>query len=384
MPIPILIIGDAPNLPTGLARIARDVAYCLWGERANLDIEVSQLAHGWDGSPWPWKVFPLFDAENWGKKDIDRTLDWIGAPPRVIFSFWDPSRCLSASRASIKTRKWGYFAIDGDNSDFKIGGPALRAVREYDRVLAYGNYGSRVLANSLERDSVQWLPHGFFPQPMSEDLRPQDVVLGWPEDATVIGCVASNQARKDLGLLFATLDRYKWEGNPVTLWLHIDRVIDRAWSVPELAKIYNRNDETLIVTTSLQDVELWTLYRACTATIAPGLGEGFGYPIVESLACGTPVIHVDYAGGAELIPNDRWLFPAQMFRVDGPYAIRRPLIDEREVKASLHNVLSRMRDEEEVTRAYCRGAVANLEWSALWPRWRSWVIQGLNEIRENG
>jgi glycosyltransferase involved in cell wall biosynthesis len=381
-PIPILVLGDAPNLPTGLARIARDVTYQLWAERELLDIEVCQLAHGWDGSPWPWRVFPLFDAENWGEADIGRTLSWIGEPPRVVFSFWDPSRCLPASRAN--SHRWGYFAIDGDNSELKIGGPALRAVSKYDRVLAYTNYGSRVLAESLGRDAVRWLPHGYFANGFADyDVRPQDVVLGWPDESTtVIGCVATNQARKDLGLVFAALDGFRWNSRPVTLWLHIDREIDKAWSVPELARIYNRNDQRLIVTTSLQDIELAALYRSCKATIAPGLGEGFGYPIIESLACGTPVIHVDYAGGAEWIPDDHWLFSSNMFRIDGPYAIRRPVCDLRDVRIALNCALWDTKDER-TTRAYCRGSIANLEWGVLWPRWRSWIKQGLKELKES-
>jgi glycosyltransferase involved in cell wall biosynthesis len=379
---PILVLGDAPNLPTGLARIARDVVARMVAD-PTLDIDVAQLGLDYDGSPWPWRVYPVNDPDNWAEKDFPQTMRWHAGDQRcLILSFWDPSRCLPASQASATL--WGYFAIDGENPEGQIGGPALKAVEAYDRVLAYTNYGSKVLAKSLDKMKVQWLPHGFDGEVFNRDLidqgiTPQQVIMGWPEDATVIGCVASNQPRKDLGLLFAALKDFKWQGKDTYLWLHIDFPIYKTWSVPELARVFGRNNEKLIVTTRLSDPELAVLYGSCKVTVAPGLGEGFCYPIVESLACGTPVVHFNYAGGAEWIPDHRWLVPATVFRVDGPYLIIRPVINGLDLRKALDNALLAMEDDR-TTRAYCQGAVANLEWRSLWPRWRSWITQGLKEL----
>ncbi|WP_082615877.1 glycosyltransferase [Ensifer sp. Root278] len=40
----------------------------------------------------------------------------------------------------------------------------------------------------------------------------------------------------------------------------------------------------------VDDGELWTLYGSAVCTVFPSLAEGFGFPIVESFASGTPVI----------------------------------------------------------------------------------------------
>jgi glycosyltransferase involved in cell wall biosynthesis len=50
----------------------------------------------------------------------------------------------------------------------------------------------------------------------------------------------------------------------------------------------------------LDDEQLWAAYRRARFTVFPSLHEGFGLPVVESLALGTPVIATDYGSIAEL------------------------------------------------------------------------------------
>ena len=46
--------------------------------------------------------------------------------------------------------------------------------------------------------------------------------------------------------------------------------------------------------------DLAPLYSAAIATIYPSLYEGFGFPVVESMACGTPVITSNNSSLAEI------------------------------------------------------------------------------------
>jgi glycosyltransferase involved in cell wall biosynthesis len=48
------------------------------------------------------------------------------------------------------------------------------------------------------------------------------------------------------------------------------------------------------------DKELWDSYRRARFTVFPSLQEGYGLPVAESLACGTPVITTDYGSTQEI------------------------------------------------------------------------------------
>lgn len=372
--VPILVVGDAPNSPSGLARIARDLTSILWRHREALGVEVAQLGINWDGSPWPWRVFPVFDGENWGRADLRQVWNWLGWPRQgVVLSVWDPARCFGLTRdiRTLGMQCWGYFAVDGTNSRGSLSGPAAEVIRDYDRVIAYGRWGSEVLRR-LRDSAVPYLPHGI------------DTSLFSPLEgvgADTVGCVATNQARKDLGLLFEVWGALaKWDPS-LRFWLHTDQLTTEAWSVTELAEQVGLNSERLHVTRAFDDQELARHYARCLLTLAPGSGEGFGYPIAESLACGVPVLHGDYAGGAELLPVATWRRPAKGWRLAGAYALRRPVFDPLGWVCEAKEVIGWMRAEPEVARAYCRGAVAHLDWKALEPRWVSWVKQGLEGMR---
>ena len=62
----------------------------------------------------------------------------------------------------------------------------------------------------------------------------------------------------------------------------------------------------VIMAGRISEEDLPSLYKHATAFIFPSLEEGFGMPVLEAMASGTPVIHSDHpavseaAGGAGL------------------------------------------------------------------------------------
>ena len=377
----ILIVGDAPNRPTGLARIARDLASQI--HHTIPELRVAQLAWGYDGSLVPWPVYPVMDGENWGEGDIERVVSWHRRDDEeiIVFTIWDPARCYNISQVATRYgndwRLWGYFAIDGTGPRGIIGGPAGAALDIYERILGYGRWGAGVLKLTTKR-KIPFLPHGIFEDWFTPSTAPRRGQWFSPDSGITIGCVAANQPRKDLALLFDTCHQLRERtGRPVNLWLHIDREV-KYWSVTQLAEEYGFLNKHLRVTTyEMPDHELMQLYQACDVTIAPGLGEGFGYPIVESLASGVPVIHGNHGGGAELVPNADWLIDPVAFRGEGPYVMRRPVFHALNFVDAVELALDWQKHEPELVKAYCQGAVENLQWANIWPRWKAWIKKGM-------
>ncbi len=61
-----------------------------------------------------------------------------------------------------------------------------------------------------------------------------------------------------------------------------------------------RHRNSVIVTGFVSDDDLVHLYQGAVATVLVSLGEGFGLPVAESLACGTPVVASDIPALREL------------------------------------------------------------------------------------
>jgi glycosyltransferase involved in cell wall biosynthesis len=385
---PVLLVGDGPQEPTGLGRIARDLAALV--VESDLLIDLVQV-----GGPIPpvwtrWRHVPMGEAErgdDWGASYV--TAIWRslwGDQPGVCWLLWDPGRVAAYVGLQVPVQLWTYTAIDAPNRLGTISGPAAEALQVADRVIAYGRWASRVIQPIRSPAPVPYLPHGLTLATYQEPATIEEQLwvgtqLGphVKRHSLIIGCVATNQPRKDLGLYFQTLAELKARGHTIYGWLHTD-VLTKAWAVAQLVEDCGLQKQITVSTVTYTDRQLACLYQACDCTIAPGLGEGFGYPIVESLASGVPVIHGDFGGGAELVPKTEWRVPVREVRLEGIYAQQRPVFRPTDVANAVERALAwRTQIGPDTASAYCRGTVAHLDWSVLWPRWRSWIHTGLNQ-----
>jgi glycosyltransferase involved in cell wall biosynthesis len=56
----------------------------------------------------------------------------------------------------------------------------------------------------------------------------------------------------------------------------------------------------------VEDLELATLYRQAWVYVTPSTYEGFGLPLLEAMACGTPVVATRNPGSVELLDDGRY------------------------------------------------------------------------------
>lgn len=383
-PIPLMIVGDGPQEATGLGRIARDLA----GLIITSDLPVDLVQVGGVVPPvWPsWRHYPL-DPQNddWGAAQVEaywRSL-W-GTTPGILWVIWDPSRLMTYVRGRLPVQVWSYPALDSANINQSLSGPAAQALQLADRVLAYGQFGAEIIGK-VRGGPCAWLPHGLTLATYADEVTLEDdayvrETLGpfFPRDALLVGCVATNQPRKDLALYCATLAELKRRGRKVYGWLHTD-VLVKAWAIVQLVEDFGLRKQITVtgVDDSLSDRQLSLLYRACDVTIAPGLGEGFGYPIVESLAAGVPVVHGDFGGGACHVPRAEWRPPVRELRLESVYGFKRPVYRAEDFANAVETALAWRASAAQVAEATCRLSVAHLAWSKLWPAWQQWIAEGL-------
>ena len=379
-----------PTTPTGLARIAGDLA-----ERINLALSdtfrVGVCGYGASGSRHiPYPMYTVQKAVDWTLPELPSVwYDFAGEEPGIIFAVWNaswldwlvrPDWALRDSglkdflkQAQIK--KWIYAPIDAEGPAGRLPDSQRKILESFDRVLAYTRFGARVIEQTtgLPCDN---LPHGidtavFCPASRAEARErflPHILsVRGRLDQETfLIGAVATNTTRKDWGLCFETCGELLRRGENIGLWAHKDQVQKAgAWDLRMLAEEFGMTERTIFTNGHVLNANLAWGYRACDVTMGIGSGEGFGYPIFESVACGVPCIHGDYAGAAEFLPDEYKVQPVA-FRLDGYYGMRRPIFNPEDwANAIMFN----------------RGKQAKLDprlsWTECWGGWEKWLLEGV-------
>src|SRR5258705_1630302 len=180
--IPLIVFGDGPRIPSGLARIARDLTARLVAEQDDLGIRVVQVGIDQPGG-WQWQSWDFYGFQEslrgYGRQELRMVCEELqqetGERP-IVLAITDPARLYDITRdthtdpyvvallnqpdpdAGPAMELWGYLPIDAYNVSGAIGGPAAEAVRAMNRVLAYGPYGAGVLKRTLGTP-ISHLPH---------------------------------------------------------------------------------------------------------------------------------------------------------------------------------------------------------------------------------
>lgn len=99
--------------------------------------------------------------------------------------------------------------------------------------------------------------------------------------------VGSIEPRKNLlGLLKA----YNLLSNDIKKEYKLVLAGFKGWENEEIMNIINKNKENIIYLGFISDIELAKTYNLASCFVFPSFYEGFGLPVLESMACGTPVI----------------------------------------------------------------------------------------------
>lgn len=382
--VPILFYSDSPDLPTGLGRITRDLAILASGMP---EFRVGVYGRGGRGSarlPFPQYIFGTH--EQWGEERLPEVWsDFARGEQGIIFTIWDPSRltwfaeprmggCLGRFLRSGQFHRWGYFPIDGFGPNGKLSNQLSSGVAAYERTLAYSLYGKDILERSIGRE-VDWIPHGY----EGRCFQPREKAAGraiiqFAEKDIVVGMVATNQARKDWGVAFETIALLRLTYPTLKFWGHTDTML-RYWDMRALANDFGVDDITHMTCVGDYSVEqLSYMYSACDVTILPS-PEGFGFPLVESMACGIPAVHGNWGGGAELLPDRSWLVPARAQRLDTMWNVYRPVFSPEDWAAVIAQVLKW--NEDGSLKVSSTQAVEHLKWTNLWPTWKKWFLKGI-------
>ena len=392
--VPLLICGDNPALTGGLSRSGRDIA--------TLACTLPQCRVGYLGRgignrrKLPFTVYDYPESGGWGQDYIAQAWnDFSGGDYGIIFSTDDLSRRhwftnpvgMSGDLATFlgegrTFQKWAYVPLDSVGPNGRsLPLAQTDCMLRFDRVLTTSEWGQNVIITSGRRD-VDWLPHGIHPDKFfypgeehcSGSVTAKESV-GWEDSDVWLGCVMANQSRKDYPAAFECFAELKREyGSRFHAWLHTDAMI-QYWNVYALAADYGVGD-CIEVTLGLTDSELAIRYSACDCTILPSAGEGFGFPIAESMACGTACVVTDYAAGQEIVPEDCRVKP-MCYRVDTIHNVLRAVLSGYGFAVKAKEQIELKRGDWQYQSERIADSVKHLQWPSLKHLWSRWLVEGL-------
>ncbi len=400
MPTPLLILSDSPSSKSGLGRITRELAMQIHEKMGDV-YRVGCVGPGCDDSVFmPFPNYALHYMENWVVEELPEIWRTFAGNERgILLVIWDASRllwlvdpaqyCKPAPKITDQARiekianlrtflinkpfeVWIYGAIDAEGPNGKLSFLIGQVLSKCDRVLAYSEWSARLIERTLnDGKTIEALPHGIDPQvwrPRGRDKARRkfgqlvfETDFSIKPDQFLIGIVATNQPRKDYGTAIQAAAMLL-KTHDVLLWIHIDTLErENAWSLSALLVDYGLQNRAIVTHGRLTDEQMTWAYSACDVTFGIGLGEGFGYPVFESLACGIPCIHGNYAGAAEHLPSTYKMEPRE-FRTEGTFNSQRPVFRA----ADWAGAALRLKGET-------ASLPPQLDWNNLWPRWEAWL-----------
>ncbi|MBM9467722.1 glycosyltransferase family 4 protein [Nakamurella leprariae] len=164
---------------------------------------------------------------------------------------------------------------------------------------------SRAVADSLAEvlpavaDRITVVPHGVTPLPVPADAALRRARLGLPERYLL--SVATLEPRKGLDVLLDAVGRLSGHSGPGGPALAV--VGPGGWGgvdVPRAAAAVGIPVEQLHLLGRVDDRDLAAVLDGATVLVAPSRAEGFGLPVLEAFAAGTPVVCSDAPALAEL------------------------------------------------------------------------------------
>ena len=305
----ILWVSDAGRA-TGFATVTHAL-----GERlAAMGHDIHVLAVGWDAKypvPGPLQLYRAEAGPARQYLGLDRTLELVEhLKPDIVLTVEDPPMVwrrfmdnrFDPDKKVLKRQPIiSYLPIDGYGVP-----PQWLMLKKLVRVVPYSRFG----AEQLDMDPDEAIPHGVEPiwRPFSKAERlTVRAKLGIEPDAFVIGRVDSNSRRKDFASTWKTINmalENGWLPEDETVALFHTKLIETSIGV-NLQTLISRGMGKFMVTNEVdwpveQVVELVNCFDV---TLNNSRGEGWGLNILESLACGVPVIAPDSSSIPEVVGN---------------------------------------------------------------------------------
>lgn len=306
-------VSNAPWASTGYANQTRIFAPRIKA----LGHEVSLTSFwGLDGGMLNWQGMQVFPRGHhpYGQDMMAANAAQSGAD--LMLSLMDAWVCEPQLYGNVRWAPW--YPVDSEPLPPLV---RQRVEQAFARIV-YSKFGEQM---TLEAGlDCFYVPHGV----ESNVFKPLDTPkaellerLGWPKDKFIVGMVAANKGNPSRKAFVENLEAFamlKQKRKDAWLYLHTARSENGEYegvNLPEYlahlglqeGKDYGfPNQYNLLI--GFPNDYMVAAYNAMDVHLLVSMGEGFGIPILEAQACGTPVIVGDWTSMGELC-FEGWKIP---------------------------------------------------------------------------
>jgi glycosyltransferase involved in cell wall biosynthesis len=266
--------------------------------------------YGLEGSQMWWGGMPVLPGdENWGNRFVASWAAYHGSG--------NPKRCLTITLMDVwvlhnqflgDLRLASWVPVDHDPVPPRV----LEFFRSHGAIpIAMSKFGQQRLQEAGLEHAL-YIPHGVdtavYKPTGGRDVRE---ALGIPGDAFLVGMVANNQGfappRKAFPEVFEAFARFREKRKDAVLYIHTEKTgVRQGLNLEQLSRFYGIEGAVFFppqveLELGIDAESMADLFSAFDVLLNPSYGEGFGIPIIEAQACGTPVIVNDCTSMPELL-----------------------------------------------------------------------------------
>lgn len=254
-----------------------------------------------------YDVYPNSDFNEWGNDVIKIHTETARAS--AIITLMDLFVLDQKVWSELGVPWLAWTPIDSEG----MGRTTIRMLEIADLPVAMSEFGATQMRNAGV-DPAAVIYHGVD----TEVFKPLDKAesreyLGLDEDVYVIGMVMANKGdRKQLPLQFEAVKQWMdtHKDMKIQLYIHTEPTAKMGgWDIRELAAASGLEGRVVSTNQYLTSVvpmpvdNMAKLYSSFDVLMNCSSGEGFGIPIVEAQACGTPVLTGNYTAMPEITHN---------------------------------------------------------------------------------
>lgn len=308
----IMFVGDSPTVDTGFGIVSKNLL-TNWHKMGHNIVVLGINEYGDNPRKVQEFPFPIYPCEKGGPEHVyGMHKVWNIAQmenPDIVFLLNDP--WLIKTYMDIKpkdilpyTKFVAYYPTDAA----PLKPEWHKVLNELDAQICYTKYAEDVVvkSNGSRPDNLYQVYHGvdtdtFFP--MSQAVARKH--LGLPEDLFIVGMIARNQPRKRFDLLMMAFAEFAKDKEKVKLYLHTG-LKDVGFDILNIADQLSISDK-LIMTEDLAPNRgvspemLNYIHNAFDVNCLISLGDGFGLPVAESMACGCVQLVSGHSALQELV-----------------------------------------------------------------------------------